>query len=187
MSDQPIGHPGQTPMQQQINAMAGAAAPQVNLPPLNNAPVNPASFSPPAVAVDNDLSMQFTQTIRTQVASNLMADGALTGHDPKQTTLLLNVLKDMDSQSISNKRIKAEEKSAGVLGDVSALVNRVLDSVNPNNFGVHHNQAPIDVAAREVKQDGNVQAVPGEMDVNPGQLNYKDFVGKMRGEPPPAQ
>ena len=184
MSDESIGRPSLTPMQQQINNMATAAMPATPAPSGNLVPVNPADFKPPAVAVDNDLSMQFTQTIRTQIASNMMADGALSGHDPKQTGLLLNVLKDMDSQSISQKRIKAEEKSAGVLGDVSALVNRVLDSVNPNNFAVHHNQQPIDVAAREVRQDGAVQAVPGEMDVNPGQLNYKDFVGKMRGEPP---
>ena len=188
MSDQPIGHPGgMTPMQQQINAMASGAAPAMPPSPTNNTPVNPANFTPVAVAVDNDLALQFTQTVRSQIASNMMQDGALSGHDSKQTNLLLTVLKDMDAQAISSKRIKAEEKSAGVLGDVSALVNRVLDSVNPNSFGVHHGQAPIDVAAREVQQDNSIQAVPGEMDVNPGQLN-KDFTTKMRGgdQQPPA-
>ena len=188
MSDQPIGHPGGlTPMQQQINAMAAGAAPAVPASPMNTTPVNPANFTPVAVAVDNDLALQFTQTVRSQIATNMMQDGALTGHDQKQTGLLLTVLKDMDSQSIASKRIKAEEKTSGILGDVSALVNRVLDSVNPNSFGVHQGLPPVDIAAREVQQDGNIQAVPGEMDVNPVQLNYKEFTGKMRGDQPPPQ
>lgn len=183
MSDQPI----QSPMAQQIAQMASAAAPPIPPGPvINRDPVNPEGFRPPAVAVDNDLALQFTQTVRTQVAQNLMADGALTGHDTKQTNLMLQVLRDMDSQAISAKRIKADEKSAGALSDASALVNRVLDSVNPTQFGVHRGVAPVDVQARELKNDETIRAVPGEMDVNPGQLNYKDFVGKMRGgnEPP---
>lgn len=169
-----------TPMQMQINQMAVAAAPPV-------APVqviNPAAFTAPAVAVDDDLALQFTQTVRSQVAQNLMQDGAMTGHDAKQTNLMLQVLRDMDSQAVSKKRIKADDKAASALSDASAIINRVIDAVNPVSFGIHRGVAPLDVQAREVTVDESIRAVPGEMDVNPGQLNYKDFVGKMRPPSP---
>ncbi len=169
-----------TPMQMQINQVAAAAAP----PQAPIQVINPESFQPPAVAVDDDLALQFTQTVRTKVIQNLMADGAMSGHDSKQTNLMLQTLRDMDSQAVSKKRIKADEKGASALSDASAIINRVIDAVNPSSFGVHRGVAPLDVQAREVKVDDNIRAVPGEMDTNPGQLNYKEFVSKMRGEPP---
>ena len=169
----------QTPMQQQLAQLPATQPATVT--------ITGDSFTPTATAVCDDTAMRFTQTVRTHVVQNMMQSGALSGNDIKQTALMVGILKDMDSQALGNKRIKADEKAAGALGDASSLVLQVLNAVDPRTFGVYQGTAPINPAAREVQQDPSATAVPGEMDVNPGQLNYNDFITAQRGLPPQQQ
>lgn len=175
--------PVQTPMQQQLAQLPPVMPQQAPI----SAPVMADTFTPTPTAVCDDTALRYTQTVRTHLAQNLMHSGALTGNDAKQTAMLVGVLKDMDSQALGNKRIKAEEKSSGVLGDISSVMLQVLNAVNPNTFGVNPNVPAVNPASREVIHDPNATAVPGEMAVNPPQMNYKDFIAKQRGENPSSE
>lgn len=135
-----------------------------------------------AIASDPDAIMNYVQGARMEVAKNLMNTGALSG-TTESTELLLDVLKDMGQQAVQQKRIMVENETASALGDMSALVNRVLDMVDPST-GRTLTPAVVDVPARVVSDNTEgFAAVPGEMDVTPPQGSYNEFVGRMRGDP----
>lgn len=158
------------------------------IPKLDGGGLSAVATNPPAAAAsDPDAMMTFVQGVRMHLAQNLINAGALSGTNKESTGMLTDVLKDMGQQAVQQKRIMVESDSASALGDMSALVNRVLDMVGPDTGRV--SGPVIDVPARVLADTGEgFSAVPGEMDVTPPQGSYAEFVGRMRPEDePPAK
>lgn len=134
----------------------------------------------PAIAATNaDAMMGYVQGVRLQISQNLINQGALAGTS-ENTELLLSVLKDMGGQAVQQKRIEVDSNTAGALGDASALVNRVLDMIDPN--AMQYRGPAIEVPVRELGENTEgFKAVPGEMDTTPPQGSYQEFVSRMRG------
>lgn len=146
--------------------------------------VQPPHQAPPEAATNPDAMMRYVQGVRMNIAQNLINGGALSG-TTESTEVLLDVLKDMGSQAVQQKRIEVDSNTASALGDASAIVNRVLDMID-SNTGVYKGP-PIDVPARVLSENTEgFSAVPGEMDTAPPQGSYQEFVGRMRGEQEPT-
>lgn len=139
----------------------------------------------PATASDPDAAMSYVQGVRMNLAQNLINAGAASGTNKESTRLLLDTLKDMGGQAVQQKRIQVENDSVSALGDLSALVNRVIDAVDGNTG--RRDGPIIDVPVRTISDTGeNFSAVPGETDTTPPQGSYQEFVGRMRGDPEAA-
>lgn len=136
--------------------------------------------APQEAAANPDAMMNYVQGVRLQISQNLINQGALSG-TTESTEVLLSVLKDMGGQAVQQKRIEVDSNTAGAMSDASALVNRVLDMIDPK--AMVYNGPAIDVPARVLSENNEgFSAVPGEMDTTPPQGSYQEFVGRMRGE-----
>lgn len=134
---------------------------------------------------ERDLDMQaqtdfeFTQNIRRKMVTTLTPnEQAPTNKEDQQ--VLLQTLRDMDSQNIQRLRVKVEEKTGGAIANLSSMVSSVLREINPNNFTIPSNSASTPVIALPNEVEKAVP-VPGEMDIDPPQGDYNNFIKQMKG------
>jgi hypothetical protein len=126
---------------------------------------------------DDDV-LAFTRGIRVQVVNSLMTGGAVSGENSDRI-LLTNMLSGLDSQALNSKKLLNDQKSAD---NAAVIVAELLRNIDKNRaFQIAPGGMPdghiIDVEARVVPPTiPDMPAVPGEMDVNPGQLDYASFV-----------
>lgn len=127
---------------------------------------------------DDDLQ-QLTRSIRIGVITKITTNPATQGmpQDKTEAALLSNMLNGLDAQVINNKRLAQEQRNND---NTAVIVAEMLRTVNKQTaFQVRADGTTdvVDVAAKVVPTDiGDVQAVPGEMDVAPPQLDYASFV-----------
>lgn len=123
-----------------------------------------------------DQVLAFTRGIRIQVASSLMAGGAVSGENSDRI-LLTNMLNGLDSQATNIKKIAADQKNAD---NAAVIVAELLRTINKQTMfqGVPGNtNQVIDVEARVVPNIiPDIPALPGEMEVSPPQMDYTTFV-----------
>lgn len=123
-----------------------------------------------------EVTFAFTQAKRREIVAGLMENGQLP-KDQKDVALVLSTLKDMDSQAIGRKRIKVEEKNNDVQAGAAVLIAKVLSETHgmqmmPRNI--------IRESLPELPELPEIEVVPGEMDQNPGQLDFDSFMKTMK-------
>lgn len=125
---------------------------------------------------------EYTQNIRRGIAATLTATSPMP-NSKEDAQVLLQAMRDMDSQNIARLRVKVDEKAADNTAAAAAMVTQVLREVNPRMFAPSPGTRPdIVVEAKVIPEEisGTFKAVPGEMDTSPAQGNVADFFKKMR-------
>jgi hypothetical protein len=142
---------------------------------MNQETITAQSGTDPAVCqMSDDEVLNFTRGIRVTVVKDLMVSNKA----PTETgdrILLTSMLKDLDMQALSSKKISSDEKKAD---STAAVVAELLRSINKNTaFASLDEGNIIDSTARVVPASIlDMPALPGEMDVAPPQLDYNSFV-----------
>lgn len=136
--------------------------------------VSPAA---PLPQMSDDEVLAYTRGIRIKVVQEVMASGKA----PTETgdrILLSDMLKGLESQALSSKKIESDNKRAD---NAAVVVAEILRSIDKNtaftNLAGGHGGEIIDVAAQVVPMSiPDIPALPGEMDVAPPQMDYATFV-----------
>lgn len=145
-----------------------------------------SEFTPPAqngatapeVPMSDDDILAYTRGIRVKVVNSLMTGGAVSGENSDRI-LLTNMLSGLDSQALNSKKLAADQKNSD---NAAVIVAELLRNIDRNSaFQIAPGAVPqghiIDIDARVVPNSiPDMPAVPGEMDVNPAQLDYTSFV-----------
>ena len=135
------------------------------------------STAAPLPQMSDDEVLAYTRGIRIKVVQEVMASGKA----PSETgdrILLSDMLKGLESQALSSKKIESDNKRAD---NAAVVVAEILRSIDKNtaftNLAGGHGGEIIDVAAQVVPMSiPDIPALPGEMDVAPPQMDYATFV-----------
>ena len=122
---------------------------------------------------NDDAALEFGLDIRRRIAVDMTKDGL--PQDAERVGTLLKILDGVDKVALSRKRIEADLQSADMLAS-SAVVAEVLSQVNRKTaFRVEGGGR-----GRVIDHDAIVipETVPGEMSVNPDQVDYDSFMKK---------
>ncbi len=123
--------------------------------------------------IEEDL--KYTQTIRKSIVT------AITNQAPYEelirneefSKLLMQTLRDMDHQSLTNKRIKSDDANVDKLVANKALVAEILSTLSPRDAiytnGSNNNRTSLD------ETDGKRDYVLDETMVGESNLNVDDF------------
>lgn len=130
---------------------------------------------------ENDLS--FTQRIRKQFVTALMDGDKIRGdvvNDPKLGKTFLAALKDMDSQTISLKRLEFEEDAAGKDRDLLLQQNKILEELQRTTGNIFERTPGNDRKATDGTVDTTalpeLQLVEGQLDKGHSTLVYEEFM-----------
>jgi hypothetical protein len=129
--------------------------------------------------MNDDDVLAYTRGIRVKVIQKITSNTETQGMpvDNGQANLLTNMLNGLDSQAMGNKRLAQEQRNND---NTAAVVAELLRSIDKNKaFQLAPGDDPdtVDVEARVVPREiTDAQAMPGEMDVAPPQLDYASFV-----------
>lgn len=143
-----------------------------------------SEFTPPAQNgadapvgnLSDDDVLAFTRGIRVKVVNSLMTGGAVSGENSDRI-LLTNMLAGLDSQAMGSKRLQQDQKNSDNAAVIVAELLRNIDKNKAFQLTPGADGSIIDVEARVVPHSiPDMPAVPGEMDVNPPQLDYASFV-----------
>lgn len=133
-----------------------------------------------AAPLSEDQALAFTQGHRRAVVRELTRNCALPS-DADERKLLLAALDGMDRTTLTVKRIKSDEKvggeMAGAAGAVANLLSQLSSRSNKRTAGIEGSDQP--PALDRTVPDPTL--VPGETDVNPGQLTYDSFTRGQMG------
>jgi hypothetical protein len=131
---------------------------------------------PAQAHMSDDDVLKYTRGIRVTVVKELMSENKA----PVETgdrIMLTTLLKDLDSQAFSSKKLAFEEKKAD---STAAVVAELLRSINKNTaftVGSDINNSIVDITAQVVPSSIlDVPALPGELEVSPPQMDYNTFV-----------
>lgn len=143
---------------------------------MNNEPVAQNEIAPADTQMNDDEVLSYTRGIRIGVVKELMA-GNKSPTETGDRILLTSMLKDLDVQALSSKKLATDEKRAD---NTAAIVAELLRNIDKRTmFTTTHDELEnvIDTAACVVPNTiPDMPALPGEMDVNPPQLDYASFV-----------
>lgn len=124
---------------------------------------------------------EFTQGIRKNMVISLIAKGPLP-EAREDSQVLLQTMRDMDTQNIQRMRIKVEEEGNGNMQNMAAMVSHVLREVNPSAFSFPSQHKDVtDVMAKALPATIlPAETVPGELAVDPPQGDYHAFIARMK-------
>ena len=124
------------------------------------------STSPEAV-------IETTQRVRLGITKSILKDGIPT--DRRDVRLLNEILRDMDTNALTAKKLDVEEKAVNEASVVAKNVTDILAAV-----GRGKNPFSAGATVREVPKEENIlpqiDTVPGQMDQGVEKLEYSDFV-----------
>ncbi len=130
-----------------------------------------------------DEVMAYTQNVRKHVVEQIVGGGKFPT-EAADKSLLLSALKDMDAQEINKKRLVIEQKGAD---NDAAFVAGVLRHIDPKTAfrAAQPGEGQIVDAASRVLPASVPDPVvlPGEGDVNPGQMDYQSFMISQGSDP----
>lgn len=133
--------------------------------------------SPIPESLSEDQVLAYTQTKRKAIVQELTKSGAVP-EDNSSRNMLLQALDGMDRAALTSKRIKAEEKGNSALAGAAGIVAAMLNQVSGKRLVSMED--PVDVESRPAPALGMdvppPQLVPGETEINPGQLDFDTFV-----------
>ena len=125
--------------------------------------------------------LAYTHSKRKDIVKTLTAKGV--PDDPEVIKILLNTLKDMDSQTINRKRIKVDEKTNDVQAQSAAVIAKILSGMT----NVTTNTT-LDISAEYRVIPSLPDSVPlpvlvaGETDIIAATLTYDEFLEKFNDE-----
>ena len=123
--------------------------------------------------IEEDL--KYTQTIRKSIVSAISSQGTYEEliRNEDLSKLLMQTLRDMDHQVLTNKRIKSDDANVDKLVANKALVAEILSTLSPRDAiysnGSNNNRTSLD------ETDGQRDYVLDETMVGESNLNVDDF------------
>lgn len=126
----------------------------------------------PGVTLNPDQILQLTSSLRIEALRDLLKNGTLSGENADRN-FFATLTTALDTQAINSKKIAAEDKASS---SNAALVAQIISAIKPSDFQNIPGAAAVDVESRRLPDNIDVELVPGETDVNPGQLSYDTFI-----------
>lgn len=124
--------------------------------------------------VDQDI--EYVRIKRKQIIDKLTEKGV--PDDESTVALLLGALTDMDRTSLSRKKIKVESDAVANNKQAADLIASIFNQPNSKQLGMSANNGVAGVIPSVEGRLPQVEMLPGEMDVNPMQLDYDAFMSK---------
>lgn len=126
--------------------------------------------------VDQDI--EYVRVKRKEIIGHLTKQGV--PEDNSQLALLLGALNDMDRTSLGRKKIKADNDATANNKQAADLIASIFTRPDSKQLGM----TGLDGLVGNIPNvDGllpNVEVLPGEMAVNPPQLDYDAFMNKVQ-------
>jgi len=123
--------------------------------------------------VDQDLD--FSRSKRISVINYLTAKGV--PDDDNRIALLLGALNDMDRTSLGKKRIKVDSDTTASNKQAADLIASIFNKPDSKKLGTTALDGIVGKIPDQNVTLPNVEILPGEMAVNPPQLDYDTFMG----------
>lgn len=124
--------------------------------------------------VDQDI--EYVRIKRKQIIDKLTEKGV--PDDESTVALLLGALTDMDRTSLSRKKIKVESDAVASNKQAADLIASIFNQPNSKQLGMGANNGVMGIIPSVEGRLPQVEMLPGEMDVNPMQLDYDAFMSK---------
>lgn len=156
-----------------------------NLPSLPSQPAVKPDLEKLIAAVtarDEDQVFDYTRRIRLKEVQRIMEDnnGNLPA-DPKEAKIVMELLKDLDSQAAKIKTVGAKEKSTAVDREANQIAKVLLDKLGTNMFRV--DESSTQASHREIPSIDNadlppLELVPDETKVGVSTETYQSVFGE---------
>lgn len=133
-------------------------------------------------ARDEDQVFDYTRRIRMKEVQRIMEDnGGNLPADPKEAKVVLDMLKDLDSQAAKIKAVGAKEKSTAVDREANLIAKKLLDQLGTNMFRV--DDPASQAARRDIPSIDNadlppLELVPDETKVGVSTETYQTVFGE---------
>lgn len=124
--------------------------------------------------VDQDI--EYVRGKRKAIINHLTEKGV--PEDDGRIALLLGALNDMDRTSLSRKKIKSESDTAANNRQAADLIASIFMLPNSKQLGMDSLDGALGTVPTVEGKLPEVELLPGEMAVNPAQLDYDSFMGK---------
>lgn len=133
------------------------------------------STSPAEMTEDQVLA--YTLSKRKKIVDELTRENKIP-EDKTEVSLLVSALDGMDRAALSQKRLKADEKASQGMAGAAAAIAKLLTQVNSRGS----NQPDIDTGEPKVLGPDipDPQLVPGETEINPGQMDFDSFTASFQ-------
>ena len=119
--------------------------------------------------------LRFTQDLRKKMIDGITQNGEAIPVDSKTVRLVNEVLVSMDQATIAASKLELESEAQKNNGQQAELIAQLLKKIPSGDPTLH-----IKVETRKTPIfDSTIpdpDTVPGEMDIDPPQLEFKDFV-----------
>ena len=129
--------------------------------------------------VDQDI--EYVRSKRKEIINHLTKDGV--PNDDGRIALLLGALTDMDRTSLGRKKIKVESDAAANNKQAADLIASIFNQPNSKQLGMNAIDGAIGSIPSVEGRLPEVEVLPGEMAVNPPQLDYNTFMSKFDDTP----
>ena len=124
--------------------------------------------------VDQDI--EYVRGKRKEIINFLTKDGV--PDDDGRISLLLGALTDMDRTSLGRKKIKVESDAAANNKQAADLIASIFNQPNSKQLGMNAIDGAMGSIPSVEGRLPQVEVLPGEMAVNPPQLDYNTFMSK---------
>lgn len=124
--------------------------------------------------VDQDI--EYVRGKRKEIINHLTKDGV--PNDDGRIALLLGALTDMDRTSLGRKKIKVESDAAASNKQAADLIASIFNQPNSKQLGMNAIDGAMGSIPSVEGRLPQVEVLPGEMAVNPPQLDYNAFMNK---------
>lgn len=148
--------------------------------PISNSIADPGERSVvPIREMTEEETYLMTQSVRRAMVMHLTSSGL--PNDSESVSSLLGVLDSMDKQMINKRKMQLEEEVADSTIEAKRMIAALLtDAETPDLLATRNTRAePVDVEFEIVTPEGFdtiVEAVPGQLEVNPDQLDYSTLM-----------
>lgn len=129
--------------------------------------------------VDQDI--EYVRGKRKEIINFLTKDGV--PNDDGRISLLLGALTDMDRTSLGRKKIKVESDAAANNKQAADLIASIFNQPNSKQLGMNAIDGAMGSIPSVEGRLPQVEVLPGEMAVNPPQLDYNTFMSKFDDTP----
>ena len=128
--------------------------------------------------VDQDI--EYVRAKRKEIIGHLTKEGV--PDDDGRIALLLGALNDMDRTSLGRKKIKADNDTAASNKQAADLIASIFTRPDSKQLGMSDLQGVMGTIPNVDGLLPSVEVLPGEMAVNPPQLDYDAFMNKLENK-----
>ena len=121
--------------------------------------------------LDPDQLLEYTNKLRREALTELTKEGPVPS-DKASKELFNNLLTGMDKIALEAKKEKLKEKELENQEGMIGMVSELLKSVNDTSKEFEGRRM-IEITEEIIP---NAKPVNGELDINPPQLDYEDFI-----------